>query len=300
MFILNKNIHPRHDVHIHVQPNSQGNTSVDMAYVMNGMIGVMHTLKTHAQIEKAFTDQFKHILSYYPIGREKTKQALKSYKMDFDFKTKNLNFSSNVVYNIQKIKQRGSPYYGIHIYVYFLNASNFKSIVQHPKNFHAEFKKVAVYRKEKNVMYRIENDGQPYHVESLVEAEFLKDNKGASFTRVNIVRAGGKIYEVASLVDVKKIDMKKNEGLYIFESKAEIPDALTCKEVTLSDGKKIFTNSNLKKLSEGVYPAKGTCDSALIVAVYKSFAGENKTFTYETDSDKIKLLQQKLVKNQTA
>lgn len=271
MFILNKSQRPVADLVVKIVPNEGATTAIDgMQFVQNAFNLLANKSFSHQQIEKAIWDQIKYVCSVYNIKKT-------PYTVNFFFNTEKFEAGLRPMFNIVKNKSRKSPDYGYTIYIYLLKASDFKVLRQDKDNFVAEFKQSAIYKKDKNFMYKIFGKDDIYYVDGLREAELVQQDKGSKFEKIRVVRAGGKIYEVAAEVIPRKIDLNEFKGLFVFDNKEDIPDNLACKEYKLSNGKSVYSNENINKMKDGVHVGKGSyADLAIVIATSTSFVSSSR------------------------
>lgn len=288
MFILNKSQRPVADVVIKIVPNEGADTSINgMQFVQNAFNFLVNKAMTHQQIEKTIWEQIKYVCSVYNIKKT-------PYTVNFTFNKEKFESGLRPMFNIVKNKSRKSVDYGYIIYIYFLNPSDFKVLRQEKDNFVAEFKQSAIYKKDKNFMYKIFGKDEIYYVDGLREAELINQEDGSKFEKIRVVRAGGKVYEVASEIEPRKIDLNKFKGLFVFENKDDVPANLKCKEYKLSNGKSVYSNENINKLKDGVHIGKGSYDDlAIVVATSTSFVASTRDVILVVGKSEIKLVSEK-------
>jgi len=281
--------HPKHNIHLHLKPINNNTTSFPVHEIFSLISKSLPVFKTGSGrhrlsiVKDTYDRLFK--ISFAKYEKRSTESIT-----DFEHLWRtNIDWfdTGRLFYTIQKCKIKQSPDYGIHVYIYFLEEHEFESIIQHPKYFVAVNHNLKKSIVTKNTLFKI-MDKKTYYVESEQEALYVKDRDNVDFKNVSIVRAGGKIYEVVNEVNLEKIDLNEYNGLFVFRHKNDIPKSLNCVEIIMSNGEKVYINDkDVGLYAEGIYPTKGVLEGVFVVAVYRSFLGMKREYSYETDVELI-------------
>jgi hypothetical protein len=326
MFVYNSVRRKKHNIHIHIKPDSEANTSIRPKDFMN--------CTTKFSSDNDFLKYFKSYFNSAVRNNQFCKLADRMKEEQFDIKVKyngkvdttSVKSSTHrCVYNVVINKRRTSSYHGYHIYIYFIPLNEIVSCVQNDKNFVVELKTpevIAVGRVQQTIerrinvekpisnktnkpvapkgtefVYKIEAEN-PYYVESLEEAEWIKKKQHYDYKEVLVANVAGVLYELlapANLVEVDIHDYSKN---HIFKTKTAIPKGFKHQKYTVNGSQIVYSNMLIDDAVEGVYDTVGTYAGKLIVVIHRSFIGETREVIYTEDPEEMEEYKSKFMNRQ--
>lgn len=313
MFVYNSVRRKKHNIHIHIKPDSEANTSIRPKDFMSC------TAKFSSD-----NDFIKSFKSYFNAAIRNTQVCKFSERMreeQFDIRVKyngkvntpSVNSSNyRCVYNVVINKRRTSSYHGYNIFVYFIPVNEILSCVQNDKNFVIELKKPdsidgpvsrihqpaerrinaektmsvnsskPIAPKGCNFVYKIEAEN-PYYVASFEEAEWIKQKQNYDHKEVLVANVAGVLYELLSPANIVAVDTNDYSENHIFKLKSAIPKGFKHQQYIVNGSEVVYSNMLIDEAVEGVYDTVGKKAGKLIIVIHRSFLGETREVIYTED-----------------
>lgn len=326
MFVDNSIRRKKHNIRLHIKPKNEANTSIRPKDFMHC------TARFHSSDEtiKAITNYFNAALR-----NQSCKASDRMKEEDFEFTVRaSVPFKNGIlgkipthrcVYNVEINKNRHSSNYGYNIYLYFIPVDEILSCVQKANHFVVELKKpdvIAVGRIQQPVerriqevskamtkpvkvsppkgcefVYKIEAEN-PYYVESLEEAEWIKKKQHYDYKEVLVANVAGVLYELLAPANLVEVDIHDYSENHIFKTKTAIPKGFKHQKYTVNGSQIVYSNMLIDDAVEGVYDTVGTYAGKLIVVIHRSFIGETREVIYTEDPEEMEEYKSKFMNRQ--
>lgn len=302
MFVANSVRAKKHNIHVHIRPDGEANTSIRPKDFMrcNGLF-------TNADsFIRNMTTIFENVVKNTPIKHIGGPFKVNQFEINarYNRKVDSLGVKSTThrcAYNVIINKNRSSSLYGYNFYIYFIPKDEIASCVQNDSHFVIELKAQQEVTMNKTVerrinvtkphgtvlpkgcqlMYKIQ-DEPPYFVATLEEASWLKEKNKSDFKEVMVANVAGTLFEVVGEAVFKEIDINDYTQNYIFKSKTAIPKRFKYQEYKVNKTETVYSNMLIDDAVEGVYDmvGKNAAVGLLVVVVHRSFLGDSREIIY--------------------
>lgn len=309
MFVYNSVRRKKHNIRVHIKPTSEANTAIRPKEFMQ----CVNKFTSSDGLLKSLSSSFNATIrnqTCSPANRVKEGHFEISVFNNVRVENTSVNSSTHrCVYNVVVNKKRKATFYGYVIYIYFIPKDEILSCEQNDNNFVVELKQadgIAVGRIQQPIerrinvdkpmvnsvkakapkgcefVYKIEAEN-PYYVESLVEAVWIKQKQNHDYKEVLVANVAGVLYELLAPANMVTVDTNDYSENHIFKLKSSIPKGFKHQQYTVNGSEVVYSNMLIDEAVEGVYDTVGKKAGKLIVVIHRSFLGETREIIYTED-----------------